>query len=392
MKLADTLDALTIQDIRNPASVRWTRYGDDVLPLWVADMDFPVAEAIVKALQARVTQPLTYPVLEAPTLKPLLQRHLATQGHQVPAEGIALLPGVVAGLYAAVFALSEPGEAVATMTPIYPPFHQAITNQGRRVAAAPLLEPQAEGQSWQIDWEALERATDEARLLMLCHPHNPTGRIWNAAELERLRELVARKGLWVVSDELHADVRYQPDFQSFAADPRVRERTLVLTGPCKAYNTPTLGIGALTSANPELVKRVREKAGGLISLPSALSVTMWQAALEGGADWLAQAVEYLRGNRDLVAAWAAQLPFARLVKGEGTYLAWLDLRQHPQAADIQAFLLQHAKVALQNGPEFAPAEYAERYQGILRLNYATPRPVLRQALEQLEAALTASRP
>ncbi|MEF2278841.1 aminotransferase class I/II-fold pyridoxal phosphate-dependent enzyme [Deinococcus sp. YIM 134068] len=380
-----SLDPATL---RHPDSLKWTFFEEGVIPLWVADMDYPVAPPILGALRERLTRGLGYhQLLGDRTLNGQLRAHLATGGlTDVPEEGVLFLPGVVPGIYATVSALTAPGEPVLTMTPVYHPFHLAITEQGRRVAAAPLAEG---GARWEIDWDALEAAAEGCRLLLLCHPHNPTGRVWDAGELARLRDFVLARDLWVMSDELHADLRLtDAPFESFAADPRVRERTVTLTGPCKAYNTAGLGIGAMVGHDPDLVKRVRAAAGGLMGHPSALSVTMWQAALQGGGPWLRETVAYLRGNRDVLQAFVeTRLPWARSFPVEATYLAWLDLRAHPRAGEMQKLLLEEAKVAINDGPLFAPEGHKERYQGFVRVNFATSRPLLVEALERMAEAL-----
>ncbi len=375
-------------ELRHADSIKWTQYPEGVIPMWIADMDFPVAPPILAALQERLKRPIGYPQLGGdPELGALLQAKFRTQGlGEVPLEGLAYLPGVVPGLYAAVNALSAPGERVVTMTPVYHPFHLAITDLGREVVGVPLLDTP---ERWEIDWDALDKACQGARLLMICHPHNPTGRVWEMDELNRLRDLALKHDLYVVSDELHADLRYtgQP-FEAFAADERVRSRTVTVTGPCKAFNTAGLGIGVMFSHDPALTRKLKLAASGLMGHPSALSITMWQAALREGGPWLAETVEYLKGNRNFLTQFLQeQLPWVKFHPVEATYLAWLDLRDHPQAADIQNFLLTEARVAIHNGPVFAPDALKPLYQGFIRLNFATPRPVLREALERMAGAL-----
>ncbi|MFC3835147.1 MULTISPECIES: MalY/PatB family protein [Deinococcus] len=389
---ADTRDALDVTALRHPDSIKWTLYGPDVIPLWVADMDYPVAPAILEALQERLTRGLGYHQLRGdPDLLTLLRAHLATQGLDgLQDDGIALLPGVVPGLYAAVHALTTPGEPVVTMTPIYHPFHLAITDLGRRVAGVPLREGE---DGYEVNWAALDAASRGSRLLMLCHPHNPTGRVWTAGELEKLRDLAIARDLFVVSDELHADLRFTGEaFEAFAADPRVRSRTITLTGPCKAYNTAGLGIGAMVGHNAALVKRVRSAAGGLMGHEGALSVTMWRAALQGAGPWLQDTVAYLQGNRDFLMAYLREhAPWIRAYTPEATYLAWLDLREHPRAGTIQQFLLDEARIAVHDGPVFAPDAHKTQYQGFIRVNFATSRAILTEALERMTAALDKAR-
>lgn len=385
---ADLHGSLGRAELSHADSVKWRQYGEDVLPMWIADMDFPVAPPILRALEERLTRTLGYAPGPDPVLVAALQAKWAGQGlGEVPADGIAFLPSVVPGLYAAVFALSEPGQPVISMTPVYHPFHLAIRELGREVAAAPLRAGESR---WEIDWEALERAASGgAKLLMLCHPHNPTGRIWDAEELRHLRDFALAHDLYVVSDELHADLCLDDVlFEPFAADPRVRDRTLTLTGPCKAFNTAGLGIGAMFTHSPELLRQVRGRVAGLSGHPSALSLTMWRAALAEGGPWLRQTVAYLRGNRDFMTTFLRErLPWVKFFPVEATYLAWLDLRDHADAGRIQALLLEEAKVAVHNGPLFAPPEQGGEYQGFIRVNFATSRALLAEALESMARVL-----
>ncbi|WP_189088288.1 MalY/PatB family protein [Deinococcus ruber] len=384
-----TFDLLLPEDtLRHPDSAKWKFYPDDVLPLWVADMDFAVAPAILAALQERLTRGLGYAPfeVEATPLAPLLREKLATQGlADLPTGGLRTLPGVVPGLYAAVAGLSSPGDEILTMTPIYPPFLGSIRDQGRTLRAVPLLQ-QEDG--WQIDWDALEAAVSPAtRVLMLCHPHNPTGRVWTTEELKRLGEFVLRHRLWVISDELHADLSFGGPHVAFASvHPELLQRTVTLTGPCKTYNTAGLGIGAMISHNVALLDRITALTRGVQGHPSALSITMWIAALEGGAEWLAAVLAQLRSNRDHLSARLRQeLPWVRFSPPEATYLALLDFRQHPRSADIQQFLLTEAKVGLNDGPPFG-----EGYQGFVRLNFATSPELLDEAINRIVRAVTQS--
>lgn len=386
-------DTLDVSALRHPDSLKWTLYPEDVIPMWVADMDFPVAPPIMKALHERLDQGLGYAQLRGDTrLKDALLPKLAAQGlDSLTAENLTFLPGVVPGIYAAVHALTTPGEPVVTMTPIYHPFHLAITDLGRRVAGVPLRDGE---HGFEINWAAMDAASRGSRLLLLCHPHNPTGRVWTAEELQKLRDLVLARDLFVMSDELHADLRFTDGpFESFAADPRVQSRTITLTGPCKAFNTAGLGIGAMISHSAPLLNRVRGAAGGLMGHESALSVTMWRTALAEGGPWLAETVEYLRENRDFMAAFLRErLPWVRFHTPEATYLAWLDLRAHPRAGDIQTFLLEEARVAIHDGPVFAHEGHKPQYQGFIRLNFATSRELLTEALTRMERALNAAMP
>ena len=370
--------------LRHPGSTKWLKFPDDVLPLWVADMDYAVAPAITAALHERLSDGLGYFQYHRPEpdMAPLLREKLSTQGiTDLPEGGIRTLPGVVPGLYASVLGLTSPRDDVISMTPIYPPFMSAIADHGRRLRAAELIHGQG---GWQIDWDMLEAAvTPATRLLMLCHPHNPTGRVWTRSELEQLADFALRHDLYVVCDELHADLSFQGPHVAFVSvNPALRERTVTLTGPCKTYNTAGLGIGAAVSHNTALLDRMAKATAGVMGSPSAMSMTMWVAALSGGAQWLAAVMEQLAFNRDLLTRrLRAELPWVRYTPPEATYLAFLDLRAHPRASDIQAFLLTEAKVALNDGPSFG-----EGYEGFVRLNFATSPEILNEAVDRIVRA------
>ena len=383
---AHPFESVSPATLRHADSVKWTLYGEDVLPLWVADMDYPVAEPILSALHDRLTRSVGYAQVRGdPTLKGLLIGKLERDGLSgLSPEGVGFLPGVVPGLYAAVQALTQPGDEVLTVIPVYPPFLSAITDHGRVLKAAPLQETPG---GWAMDFEALEAAVSEkTKLLMLCHPHNPTGRVWTKGELGQLADFALKHNLYVVSDELHADLRYSdaPEYVPFAAvNPALAPRIVTLTGPCKAYNTAGLGIGAMISHTPELIIRLERATHGIMGHPGALSITMWQAALRDGQAWLTETVKYLQGNRDFLSEFLArELPNVPYTPPQATYLAWLDLREHPRAADIQSFLLEDAKIALNDGPTFGAGS-----QGFVRLNFATSRKLLQEGLERLATAV-----
>lgn len=380
-------DDISPEQLRHADSFKWTRYPADVLPLWVADMDFPIAPSIAKALQDRLARPIGYQAIRTdPDLLDLLRDKLHRDGvPELPAKGaITLVSGVVQGLYASVFGLTEPGDEVLTFVPIYPPFFGAITDHGRVAKHLPLVRG---AERWEMDFEALERAvTPKSKLLMLCHPHNPTGRVWTREELSTLADFANRHNLFVVSDELHADLTLDGPFVPFSAvaDEALRARTITLTGPCKAYNTAGLGIGAMVTHDVELMKRIRKATAGLLGHSGTMPITMWRAALQDDGAWLASALEYLRGNRAFLAQFVRErLPFVDHVPPEATYLAWLDFRKHARADEIDQLTLKEAKVALGDGPMFGQA-----YRGSVRINFATSRAILTEALERI-ASVTA---
>jgi cystathionine beta-lyase len=373
------------QALRHPDNFKWTRYPADVLPLWIADMDYPIAPSIERALRERVTKSIGYHHYQGdPKLTALLRKNVEADGITgLPEDGwISYIAGVVPGLYAAVVSLTEPGDDVLTMTPIYPPFLSSITDHGRNVRAAKLV---CTPTGWEIDWDAMEAAvTPKTKLLLFCHPHNPTGRVWTEAELRRVAEFAERHNLFVATDELHADLTLEGTHIPFVqvSSDELKQRTITLIGPCKAYNTAGLGIGAMVSHSPKLLLRIRRGIAGISAWATALSVTMWQAALEDDGEWLKAVIKYLQENRNLVASFVRdRLPGVVHFAPQATYLAWFDYRTHPRSGDIQQYLLNDAKVALNDG-----AFFGSGFQGFVRLNFATGRTILTEALERLARA------
>ena len=377
---------LDIPTLRHPDNFKWTKYPADVLPLWVADMDFTIAPSIRAALQNRLHQTVGYNHVEGdPELLRLLREKLERSGiANLPQRNFArFLPGVVPCIGTAILGLTNPGDSVITLTPVYPPFLAAIRDHKRELREAPMtLTPGR----WEINWDSLEHAArginnTHAKLLLLCHPHNPTGRLFTQDELAKLADFANHHNLHVVSDELHADLTLEGTHIPFAtiADENLRQRTLTLTGPCKTYNTAGLGIGAMIAHDSALLLRVVKAGAWVAGHPGAMSVAMWKAALTDNGDWLATVLDYLRDNRNFLEEFVrTHLPGVTLPHIEATYLAFLDYRAHPHAADIFNYLLKEAKVALNDGPDFGTG-----YRGFLRLNFATSRAILTEALNRL---------
>lgn len=376
-------DALNLAELRERPMNKWRYYDADVLPLWVADMDFPVAEAIRRAIREFADSGLFgYPEWTGlPGVREAVVSRLERRyGWSVPLEAVAILPGIVAGLYDAVTAFTSGGDGVLATTPVYPPFRTAAEAQGRILQAADL----AEGPNgYRLDPEALDRAiTPSTRLLMLCHPHNPTGRVFDGEELAALAERVLQHRLFVVSDELHADLNYHTRHVPFASlSPEVSRRTVTLLGPSKAFNIAGLKIGFAVAEDPEVLRRF------LAATPKQTAPTLSQvaarAALTEADDWLHDTMCYLRTNRDFVAGFVRdRLPDVRFHAPQATYLAWLDFRGTPLAADPAGELLARARLGLNDG-----ATFGEAGRGFVRLNFATSRSIVAEALNRIERVL-----
>lgn len=363
---------------RGTDSVKWGRYaGRDVLPLWVADMDFAVAPPIVEALQRRVAHGVFGYAELWPSLVEATVEHLESEyAWRVDPAWLVWLPGVVSGLHVAGRAV---GGGAFTATPVYPPFLTAA----ERLATAPLRRGAAR---WEWDLPAVEAALDpETRLFMLCHPHNPVGRAWDESELRALDDLAARRGLIVCSDEIHCGLlldegrRHRP---WATLSPEAAARSITLMAPSKTFNLPGLGCAFAVIPDDGLRRRFRRAMRGIVPHVNLLGLVACEAAFRDGGAWHRALLDYLRGNRERVRAAVAAEPGLRTTPVEATCLAWIDARgtglARPQA-HFEAFGL-----GLSDGRDFGPRGLSE---GFVRLNFGCSRALLDEALARLHAAL-----
>ena len=371
----------------NYASQKWHRYAQDVLPLWVADMDFHSPPAVIDALQRRVAHGVYgYGEVPATLTAALCQWSAHHYAWTIEPEWQQWLPGVVPALHFAAMALTQPGEGVLTIAPIYPPFLAVAERTGRLAQQAMLAEPAAPGEPWQLDIAALEAAiTPQTRLLLWCHPHNPTGRVWTLSELEQLAALVERHDLWVVSDELHCDLlldegaRHRPLVALF---PELAKRTITLWAPSKTFNLAGLTSACAVIPDATLRQRFAAATKGFLPDGNVLGLVAAEAAYRDGEPWRQALLEVLRGHRKLLEARVAMWPGVSLSAPESTYLAWLDMREAGLGESPAKTLLEQAGVALSDGAAFG-------CPGFVRLNFGTTASQLEAALARLDALLKA---
>jgi cystathionine beta-lyase len=382
------LDQLSPQTLRDPHgySAKWHFYPEDVLPMWVADMDFPIAIAITQAITERLQERVGYPPMMGDQhLLDLIIQHQSMHGLVgLAPENLLLTTSVVPAIYASVLALSSPGDEVITQVPVYHPFLLALNEHHRIARHNPLLRTAS---GWEIDFEQLESLiTPRTRLLMLCNPQNPTGRVFRRDELEQLAEFALRHRLWVMSDELWADLIYEGQHIPIASlGPEVAQRTVTLTGPCKTYNMAGLGGGVAISHNRQILAALAQVSKGIGGHPNVLSMAAWRAALEHAQDWLLKVRAYLKANRDFITGFMAQhLPQVGYLPPQGTYLAWFDFSGTSFAQDVHKVMLERAKVGLNDGRMFGL-----QYQGWLRLNFATSRNLVQEALQRIAQVVQA---
>ncbi len=357
---------------------------NDVLPLWVADMDFAVPAAVRDALAARAVHPVygytVYPEsLYAAQMDWLQKRH----EWKVEREWIVMCPGVVPSLHAAIMALSQPDEQVIVQPPVYSPFLAAPKIVGRRLITNPL---KFEGGRYRFNLEHFERCAEGgARLLLLCAPHNPVGRVWQPDELQALLEICKRHAVTVVSDEIHADLIYPGQLHTPLAtlgDGTVKIITAV--APSKTFNIPGLALSALIVPDEEDRAAITKAFGTLhVGAANPFSIAAYEAAYRNGAAWLDELLAYLDATYRFVREFLRQhLPLIKLTEPEGTYLLWLDCRAMGLNDDqLKQFFVQQAGVGLSPGIAFG-----EQGSGFMRMNIAAPRSVIAEALERIAHA------
>ncbi len=373
-------DFCRVIDRRNGDSEKWNKYaGRDVLPLWVADMDFASPPAILDALRQRIDQGCLgygepWPAMVETTLAYLRRRHR----WQVEPEWLVWLPGLVTGLNVACRAVA--GDVI-TATPVYPPFLSAPQFAGKEVAKVPLRLTDGR---WGWDWPAMEAAvTPQTKLLLLCHPHNPVGRAWDVEELRQLAEFCRLHDLAVCSDEIHCDLILDADREHIPLarlDPDIALRSITLMAPSKTYNVPGLGCSLAVIPDETLRQDFRKTMRGIVPQVNVLGLVAAEAAYRAGDEWHDALLAVLRENRDRVQETVARLPGLSTTAVEATYLSWIDARGLGVADPVKFF--EAAGVGLSDGIPFGAP-------GWIRLNFGCPPATLGTALERMEAACNA---
>ncbi len=368
-------------------SQKWQKYaGRDVLPLWVADMDFKCAPAILAALHERVDQGLFgYARPVKSTVDAVVAAMARNYGWKIDASWIVWLPGLVVGLNVTAQAFAEPGEEALSLAPVYPPFMTAPKNSGR----IPITVPwKFAGDAWTIDWDALESAvTPKTKLFFLCNPHNPLARVWRRDELTRLADFCLLHNLILCSDEIHCDLILDPALPHIPTallSPEIAARTITLMAPSKTYNVPGLGTSFAIIPDDSLRARFVNATAGIVAEVNNLGYTACEAAYRDCEPWRQALLAYLRGNRDFIVDYVArELPGVRLEAPiEATYLAWLNIEAFALADPIAHF--EKHGVGLSECSHFGAAKGSH-----IRLNFGCTRATLTEALRRMKTALTA---
>src|SRR5262245_43903927 len=379
--------ALPIETMRRRRGVKWHRYPGDVLPAWVADMDFAVAEPVQRAVVRLVEeQDYGYPQREGRDCLEVAfaDRMLDRFDWQVDPDLVLPVADLVQAVVAAITAFSGPGDGVVVQTPIYPPFLHSIADTGRRSVFNPLRN---EGTRLVVDLDQLRAAVDErTRLLLVCNPHNPSGRALEREELLGIGRLAVERDLVIVSDEIHCDLVY-PGHRHLpigSLEPEIADRTVTVNSATKGFNIAGLRCGVMHFGSDALRDRFRRAIPGrLLGAVSTAGADATIAAWREGQPWLDAVLTRLRANRERLVRWVEEeAGVIRHHPPEATYLAWLDCRDAGLPVAPQRFFLEEARVALGAGGDFGPGGDAH-----VRLNFATSGEILEEMLGRMTGAL-----
>ena len=370
----------------------------DVMPMWVADMDFAVPEAVTKALQARINHPIYgYSIAPESLYDALIDWLILKHDWKVEREWIVLTPGVVPSLNLVVAALTAENAGVIVQPPVYFPFFSAVTNQHRRLIENPLLlqNDSLGNLQYQIDFDQLDNCAKHAKLLLLCSPHNPVGRVWNKDELLKLLAIANKHDLIILADEIHADLVYQnvkhqclSRLAMQSEQPQLADKHPVITAvsPSKTFNIPGLGLSALIVPN-EIHRQaiVSHLAKMGVSTTNPLNVVAFEAAYRDGNDWLISLMTYLQESVEVAIAFIQlNMPQINVIRPQGTYLLWLDCRKLNLTDEaLNHFFIVEAKLGLSPGEMFGNGG-----SGFMRMNIGTTKANVIDALNRLKSALS----
>lgn len=360
---------------------------DDVIPLWVADMDFRAAQPVIDAVEKAAHHGIYgYTVTPERFFKAAAGWQKRRHGREADPALMSWSQGVIASLAACIELFTPTGGAVLIQPPVYPSFRSTITGCDRRVLESPLTEGDG---GWYVDWADFEDKLRRSDMFILCNPHNPLGMVWNEADLRRMAELCLQHRVLMISDEIHCDLLFRGNRHTPVANlsPEIAANTITFFSATKTFNLA--GLQASLAVFPNLrMKQSFDHWWGRwhITFNNPLALPAVTAAFEEGDEWLDQLLEYLDGNMNFVAEYCrTRIPKVKTFVPDATYLMWLDFRGLGLDCDsLRDFLIQKAHIGLNEGRSFGPGG-----EGFMRLNAACPRAVLEQAMKQLEDAVNA---
>lgn len=365
-------------------SLKWTKYPKDVLPLWVADMDFRAPEPVIDAIRERVEHGVFGYAPQPRDLAEVIQvrmKHL--YNWDIKVEDILFVPGVMSGVTATARAIGSPGGSVLIQTPVYYPFLDVGKDSKKNLNCSELVNDQGE---YQVNFDEFEEHfTQRTKLFLLCNPHNPIGKVFKKEELEKMAEICLDNNTIICSDEIHSDLVYAPHKHIPIAtlSPEVANSTVTVIAPSKTFNIPGLASSILIVQNKKIRNKIKEVLSGIVSGINLLGYAASLAAYQKSGDWQKAVLSYLEGNRDyILQEIKAHFPNIKMRSPSATYLAWLDCKSLDVPGDPCDFFLKKAKVGLSNGKTFGKGG-----EGFLRLNYGCPRSTLKEAFQRMKNAL-----
>ena len=388
-----------VYDRSNTGSAKWdaveTIFGNrDVIPMWVADMDFPVAQPITEALKDRTGHDFYgYTRPGESLIEAVVDRMKRKFDWTVQPEWVVFTPGVIPALHTAVRTLTRPGDEVILQEPVYYPFFPVVTAAGCQIINNQLKLTDGR---YEMDFEDLENkfrprtgmglSPSRVRAIVLCNPQNPVGRLWNKEELSRMGEIVIGNGAIVISDEIHCEILYKgykhTPFASISKE--FEQNCIVCMAPSKTFNLAGLGMSSIIIPNEKLRNDFNNTRAGLVSGQNIFGYVAMEAAYRHGDEWLGQMLEYLQGNLETtIRYFTEKIPKIRVIEPQGTYLLWLDCRRLGMDNDaLRTFMRESAKVGFDDGFLFGAGG-----EGFQRMNIACPRSILEEALRRIEKAV-----
>ncbi|MEN5246079.1 PatB family C-S lyase [Pseudomonas atacamensis] len=378
-----TFDFDQLFDRHHTGSTKWSRYPADVLPMWVADMDFAAPPVIVEALQQRLLHPLLgYSVAQDNLREAIVADLWHKYSWQVKPQELIFLPGVESGFNMALKALVQAQQNVVVQVPNYPPLRHAPAHWGLNKVELE-FNAQADG-TYATPLDALRESLKGGGALLLSNPHNPLGKVFAREELQAVADICAAQDAWIISDEIHAELCFdgRVHIPTASLSPEISKRTITLMSASKAYNIAGLKTSFMIIQDAALRERVNHARCGMVDSVNPLGMEATRVAYSEAAPWLAELKIYLQANRDwLVDAVRTRLPGVTINVPQGTYLAWLDCTAL-DLPDPQRFFLEQGKVGLSAGLDFG-----DRHQQFVRLNFGCPRALLEEGIARMERAL-----
>lgn len=381
----------TLLDRAGTNSAKWEYYKDvfgteDVLPLWVADMDFPCPPNVTEALVERARHPIYGYPREADGFFESIVDWLARRfSVEVKAERMKTTPGVVSGLHAAIDAFTKVGDKIIIQPPVYHPFFSTIKDRGRHVVENPMIE---ENGRYRMDLEDLKQKIDaHTRMLILCSPHNPVGRVWTKEELLAVADICIQNDVFIVSDEIHSDLVYEKGAHTpfYSLPDEILENSLSFIAPSKTFNLAGLFTSIAISGSDRVQREfsnARDRMG--LNHVNIFGIAALKAAYNGGEDWLENVLVYLRENAEYVHQFLqGHIPQVKMQVPEATYLGWMDFRELGLYGEqLDEFMVKKARLGMNAG-----AMFGKQGDGFQRINFACPRSLLKEAMERLEKAV-----